>query len=507
MAAVVQSAKNSGTGTSVTVTLGSPTTPGNCLVNPDPYVGHQRQPGGQRDHAWRQRGQLRQDRLRRQQRRPRDRGVLGRPGLRRGQTSVVVTMASVGGSKGTSVTVYEVSGMPSTLTGMLDKSAVFTSSGFVSSWTLRGGSHDSLAVLIAQQEGKSTLVARRFPEWLLVDRPELRIAIVSYESETALRWGRDIKLDIEVAGTDLPISIREDSSAAGRWETPQGGGVYCVGVGGALSGRAVDCVCGDIEIVAESGYAWIRDIHHAADKPSVLSYNHATGRAEWKQVTASRAIPGRRLVEVVTASGRRFTCTPDQGVHTVDRAYVTAADLRPGERLVAADGGPGAVRGMRDRVHQGPIDDLAGTARQAAVLQPAMPIRRSLRLADLRAVRQAVHEAPVRGAESAEGRVHPLVLLTAMLRGGRIGNARRSAPMRYLRPAAADASVPLLFPGLPATRGGANGHSGLLALRRGVRVAAVRGRQEDEEGADGPVVLAGMRHGMADIAAASEAAT
>jgi hypothetical protein len=78
--------------------------------------------------------------------------------------------------------------------------------------------HDALLVTIPPREGKSTTCARRCPEWLLVDRPELGIAIVSYEAETALRWGRNIKRDIELADGDLPVSIRADSSAAGRWE-------------------------------------------------------------------------------------------------------------------------------------------------------------------------------------------------------------------------------------------------------------------------------------------------
>ncbi len=99
---------------------------------------------------------------------------------------------------------------------------------------------NALMVFIPPQEAKSTTCARRFPEWLLEHDPSKRIAIVSYEAETALRWGRDIKRDIELAGPDLPISLRADSTAAGRWETPQGGGVYSVGVGGPLTGRPVD---------------------------------------------------------------------------------------------------------------------------------------------------------------------------------------------------------------------------------------------------------------------------
>lgn len=100
---------------------------------------------------------------------------------------------------------------------------------------------NGLMVFCPPQEGKSYTVSRRFPEWLLSHNPSLRIAIVSYEQETAVRWGRQILRDIRHAPPRvLDITVMADSSAAGRWDTPQGGGVYCVGVGGALTGRPVD---------------------------------------------------------------------------------------------------------------------------------------------------------------------------------------------------------------------------------------------------------------------------
>ena len=100
---------------------------------------------------------------------------------------------------------------------------------------------DALAVYCPPQEGKSSKISRRFPEWLLSHNPALRIAIVSYEQEMAVRWGRQILRDIRHAGPRLlDVTVMADSSAAGRWDTPQGGGVYCVGVGGALTGRPVD---------------------------------------------------------------------------------------------------------------------------------------------------------------------------------------------------------------------------------------------------------------------------
>lgn len=111
----------------------------------------------------------------------------------------------------------------------------------------------ALAVFMSPQEGKSERVSRRFAEWLLDHDPKLRIAIVSYGDDLAMRWGRAIKYDVlqnpcrtgegekcDRACGGLHLTIRTDVSAAGRWETPEGGGVYCVGVGGPLTGKPVD---------------------------------------------------------------------------------------------------------------------------------------------------------------------------------------------------------------------------------------------------------------------------
>jgi predicted phage terminase large subunit-like protein len=98
-----------------------------------------------------------------------------------------------------------------------------------------------LMIFMSPQEGKSQRVSRRFPLWLLAHDPSLRIAIVSYEQESAVRWGRQILRDIRAADpVVLDVQLMADSSAAGRWDTREGGGVYCVGVGGALTGRPVD---------------------------------------------------------------------------------------------------------------------------------------------------------------------------------------------------------------------------------------------------------------------------
>lgn len=70
--------------------------------------------------------------------------------------------------------------------------------------------------------------------------PDLRIAIVSYELGIARRWGRAIRNDI-AAHPELGLMVRSDTSAAHEWQLDGAlGGVYSVGIGGALTSRPVD---------------------------------------------------------------------------------------------------------------------------------------------------------------------------------------------------------------------------------------------------------------------------
>lgn len=160
---------------------------------------------------------------------------------------------------------------------------------------------NALAVYMSPQEGKSQKCSRRFPEWLLDHDPSLRIAIVSYEMDTALRWGRDIKNDIALnrcpgvkldgaecreACGGLHISIRRDSAAAARWETPAEGGVYCVGVGGPLTGRPVDVLIIDDPVKDRS----------AAESKTIRDATWDW----WESVALTRLAPGAKVVLIQT---------------------------------------------------------------------------------------------------------------------------------------------------------------------------------------------------------------
>lgn len=102
-----------------------------------------------------------------------------------------------------------------------------------------GRSSSRLMIFCPPQEGKSQKVSRRTPAWLLSHDPTLRVAIVSYADNKAERWGRQIRRDL-LQYPQLGIELREDSRAAGRWETKQGGGLIAVGLAGGITGEPVD---------------------------------------------------------------------------------------------------------------------------------------------------------------------------------------------------------------------------------------------------------------------------
>jgi predicted phage terminase large subunit-like protein len=199
---------------------------------------------------------------------------------------------------------------------------------------------DRLMIFMSPQEGKSVRVSHRFVEWLLTDNPDLRVGIVSYADEMARRWGSDIKLDAQTFdGTDdtidLGLRLRADSRAAGRWQIEgRRGGVYCVGVAGALTGKPIDVMVIDDPI---------KDLEQAQS----AVYRERAWRF-WQAVAVPRLGPGSRVVLVQTRwhesdlGGRLLAQDPERWRVVSIPAVAESADdplgRRIGEPMISARG-------------------------------------------------------------------------------------------------------------------------------------------------------------------------
>ena len=111
---------------------------------------------------------------------------------------------------------------------------------------LARGENDRLMILAPPGSAKSTYVSTLFPPWFMAQQPETAVIGASHTAELAERFGRRCRnLIAEDAGA-LGYELKEDSAAAGRWDTTNGGEYFAIGVGGAVSGRRANLlVCDD----------------------------------------------------------------------------------------------------------------------------------------------------------------------------------------------------------------------------------------------------------------------
>jgi len=107
---------------------------------------------------------------------------------------------------------------------------------------LATGKINRLIVNMPPRHTKSEFASFLLPAWMVGRNPKLKIIQVTHTGELAIRFGRKAKhlIDSEEYRKIFETTLQEDSKAAGRWETAQGGEYFAAGVGGAITGRGAD---------------------------------------------------------------------------------------------------------------------------------------------------------------------------------------------------------------------------------------------------------------------------
>ena len=121
-------------------------------------------------------------------------------------------------------------------------------------------------------------------------RPDLKIIQTTHTTELAIRFVRKAKtlMDSPEYKEVFKTRLREDSQAAGKWETEQGGEYYAAGVGSAIAGRGADLLIIDdphseqdaLNVTAlERAYDWYTSGPRQRLQPGgaiAVSYTHLT---------------------------------------------------------------------------------------------------------------------------------------------------------------------------------------------------------------------------------------
>ena len=99
-----------------------------------------------------------------------------------------------------------------------------------------------LIINMPPRHTKSEFSSFLLPAWMVGRKPNLKIIQTTHTTELAIRFGRKAKtlIDSPEYQQIFKTKLREDSQAAGKWETEQGGEYYAAGVGSAITGRGAD---------------------------------------------------------------------------------------------------------------------------------------------------------------------------------------------------------------------------------------------------------------------------
>ena len=152
---------------------------------------------------------------------------------------------------------------------------------------LANGKIKRLIINMPPRHTKSEFASYLLPSWMVGRNPKLKIIQVTHTGELAIRFGRKAKhlIDSEDYGKIFQTRLQEDSQAAGRWETAQGGEYFAAGVGGAITGRGADLLI-------------IDDPHSEQDALSPTALENAY---EWyTSGPRQRLQPGASIVLVMT---------------------------------------------------------------------------------------------------------------------------------------------------------------------------------------------------------------
>ena len=107
---------------------------------------------------------------------------------------------------------------------------------------LAEGKIKRLIINMPPRHTKSEFASFLLPAWMSGKNPKLKIIQATHTADLAVDFGRKTKnlVDQEDYKQLFDTRLMEDSQAAGKWKTEQGGEYFAAGVGGAIPGRGAD---------------------------------------------------------------------------------------------------------------------------------------------------------------------------------------------------------------------------------------------------------------------------
>ena len=162
---------------------------------------------------------------------------------------------------------------------------------------IANGKVKRLIINMPPRHTKSEFASYLLPAWFLGKFPDKKIIQTAHTAELATGFGRKVRnLFQDEAFTDIfsDVALRQDSKAAGRWNTNKGGDYFSIGVGGAVTGKGADLL--------------IIDDPHSEQEAQVGAYNPEVFDKVFEWYTSGprqRLQPGGAICIVMTRWHKR----------------------------------------------------------------------------------------------------------------------------------------------------------------------------------------------------------
>jgi len=168
------------------------------------------------------------------------------------------------------------------------------------------------------RHGKSWMVSKWTPIWFLHWFPGEWVTVISYGATFASRWGRMVRSVIKEHGPALGLKMDKSKQSSTEIELTTGGGMFCTGIGGELTGRGFRLMVIDdpvknaeeahSEVIREKQWEW------------------------WQSVAATRLEPGAVCVVMMCVAEGERVCMADGTWRPIEA-------IKAGESVLAYEGG------------------------------------------------------------------------------------------------------------------------------------------------------------------------
>lgn len=220
------------------------------------------------------------------------------------------------------------------------------------------GENKRLIISCPPRHGKSELVSRRLPAYILGRNPDCKIIACSYSSDLASLMNRDIQRiicspeyeelfpDTKLNSANVRTTSQENYLRnSDIFEIVGHKGVYrSSGVGGSITGMGGNCLTGDTKIITTFGVERLDSVVNSFKYNKwhnngyrVLSYDHFEHKTVWRRIKAARSVRSPRLLEITSSLGYKIRVTPEHRIFIHDKGYTEAHRMQPGDRIYYCD--------------------------------------------------------------------------------------------------------------------------------------------------------------------------